>query len=120
MNSLLRNQTEMYLCEKYIDEEIGVTKFKEPELIKINWQPINSDSEVLSLGIDFSKYIRIKSVNEDTIKFHNKDRCYIYVKPDLENFDGMCYDADYEVVNPPVNMLNDGEVLLKRLSGADE
>lgn len=121
MNSLSRNKNKLYLCKRYVDEVTGVTKFKKPkEPLYVNWQPISTDSEVLSLGTDYSKYIRIKGTVEECSKFGNKDRCYVYVKPDLFNWDGMCYDADYEVINPPVNMLNDGEVMLKKLSGEDE
>lgn len=125
MNSLLRNKRELYLCKRYIDEETMVTKFKRPvnykgeedKPIKVDWQPISTDSEVLSLGIDYSKYIRIKGTVKEMSIFGNKDRCYVYAKPDFDNFDEMCNDADYEVVQPPVNMLNDGEVMLMKLSG---
>ena len=59
MNSLQRNKNELYLCKKYVDEETNITKFKKPNKpININWQPISSDSQVLGLGVEYSKYIR--------------------------------------------------------------
>ena len=78
MNSLLRNERPLYLCTRYLDENTGVTKFKEPIPIRINWQP------------------------------------------KIENFDDMCEDADYEVSGDNIITLNDGEVLLKRLSRGEE
>ena len=57
---------------------------------------------------------------EEVSRFKNKDRVYVYVKPNLLNFDEMCHDADYEVDGDPIITLNDGEVMLTRLSGDDE
>lgn len=119
MNSLMRNKRILYLCERYIDEEYQVIKFKNPIKLTVDWQPISTDSQVLSLGTEYSKYIRIKGNNSETSKFNYKDRVYIYKTPDFNNFNVMGEDADYEVINSPVNMLNDGEVLLKKLSGDD-
>ena len=121
MNNLTRNKRKIYLCSKYIDEETNVTKFKKPEKpIEINWQPISSDSQVLGLGIEYSKYIGIKGTIKESSRFKNKDRCYVYIKPDLNNFDEMCEDADYEVDGSPIITLNDGEVMLKRLSSGED
>ena len=120
MVSLQRNKNPLYLCKKYVDEQTNITKFKKPEnAISINWQPISSDSQVLGLGVEYSKYIRIKGTKDECSVFNNKDRVFVYKKPDLENFDEMCNDADYEVEGSPVITLNDGEVMLKRLSGDD-
>ena len=120
MVSLQRNKNPLYLCKKYVDEQTNITKFKKPEnAISINWQPISSDSQVLGLGVEYSKYIRIKGTKDECSVFINKDRVFVYKKPDLENFDEMCNDADYEVEGSPVITLNDGEVMLKRLSGDD-
>ena len=121
MNTLLRNKRPLYLCKKYVDEETNVTKFEKPKKpLYVDWQPISSDSESYVFGIEYSKYIRIKGNAEECLKFQNKDRVYIYTTPDLNNFDEMCIDADYEVSGSPVIMLNNGEVLLKRLSSGDE
>ena len=67
-----------------------------------------------------SKYIRIKGTKEEVSRFKNKDRVYVYITPNLLNFDEMCHDADYEVDGDPIITLNDGEVMLTRLSGDDE
>ena len=120
MVSLQRNKNPLYLCKKYVDEQTNITKFKKPEKpISINWQPISSDSQVMGLGVEYSKYIRIKGTKDECSIFNNKDRVFVYKKPDLRNFDEMCDDADYEVDGSPVITLNDGEVMLKRLSGDD-
>ena len=121
MNTLLRNKRPLYLCKKYVDEETNVTKFEKPKKpLYVDWQPISSDSESYVFGIEYSKYIRIKGNTEECLEFHNKDRVYVYTPIDLNNFDEMCIDADYEVSGSPVIMLNDGEVMLKRLSSGDE
>lgn len=120
MNTLSRNKRLLYLCKKYIDETTNVTKFKKPESININWQSISSDGEIYIFGVEYSKYIRIKGNKEECLKFKNKDRVYIYKQPDLLNFDSMCNDADYEVDGSPIITLNEGEVLLKRLSSGDD
>ena len=120
MNSLLRNKRTLYLCKKYIDEEVNVVKFREPKEIVINWQPISSDGQVLVMGIEYSEFIRVKGTAKDVSIFDNKDRVYIYKKPDMKEFDGMCSDAEYEVSNNPVITLNDGEVMLRKLSRNEE
>ena len=121
MNTLLRNKRPLYLCKKYVDEETNVTKFEKPKkLIRVDWQPISSDSESYVFGIEYSKYIRIKGNAEECIQFKNKDRVYVYNIPDLNNYNEMCLDADYEVSGSPIITLNQGEVLLKRLSSGDE
>lgn len=121
MNTLLRNKRPLYLCNKYVDEDTNVTKFRKPDKpMFIDWQPISSDSQSYVFGIEYSKYIRIKGNTEECSKFKNKDRVYVYNVPDLNNFNEMCIDADYEVSGSPVIMLNNGEVLLKRLSSGDD
>lgn len=121
MVSLMRNKRSIYICTKYIDEKTNVTKFKKPKRsIRINWQPISSTGEVLSLGIEYSKFLRITGSKEDFKNIHNDDRVYVYVKPDLINFNEMCEDADYKVSKSPIVTLNEGEVLLEKLSGSEE
>lgn len=119
MVGLKRNKRFFYLCKKYIDPETNVTKYKEPHKVFLNYQPTNSDSQVLALGTDFSKYLKVTGTAEELSVFSNKDRCYVYKKVPL-NFDGMCDDADYEVDGSPITNLNEGELMLKKLSGEDE
>ncbi len=121
MNTLLRNKRPLYLCKKFVDSETNVTKFERPtKAIHINWQPISSDGESFVFGVEYSKYIRIKGNKDECLQFNNKDRVYVYKEPDLTNFDYMCRDADYEVDGSPLITLNDGELLLKRLSSGDD
>lgn len=120
MNSLMRNKRPLYLCKKYIDEDVNVIKFEAPKEIIIDWQPISSDGQTLVVGIEYSEYIRVKGTAEEVSVFNNKDRVYIFKKPKLNQFDVMCNDAEYEVSNNPVITLNDGEVMLRRLSRDDE
>ena len=72
------------------------------------------------MGIEYTEYIRVKGTASEVSVFNNKDRVYIFNKPNLSQFDGMCNDAEYEVSNNPVITLNDGEVMLRRLSRDDD
>jgi len=119
MNSLLRNKRLLYLCKKYIDTTVNVIKYHEPLEINIDWQPISSDGQTLAVGIEYNEYIRVKGTAEEVSVFNNKDRVY-FTKPDIKTFNGMCNDAEYEVSNNPIITLNDGEVMLRRLSQNDE
>ena len=118
MRCLKRNKRLIYLCTEYQDENIR--KFNEPQEIKINYQVTNSDGDLVALGLDFPKYIRIKADLKYVNTFHPKDRVYVNVIPDLDNFDVLCKDADYEVDSDPIVSLNIVEVNLKRLSGKEE
>jgi len=117
MRCLKRNKRTIYLCEEYQDGEIS--KFHEPQEIKINYQSTNSDSDLIALGLDFPKYMRIKADLKYANTFHPKDRVYIKNKPQTKPFDVLCKDADYEVDADPRVSLNVVEVTLKRLSGKE-
>jgi hypothetical protein len=119
MVELKRNKKIFYICKKYIDPETNVTKYREPQKVLLNYQPTNSDSQVLALGTDYSKYLKVTGTSEELSIFSNKDKCYVY-KSIPKNFDGMCYDADYEVNGDPMININEGELMLKKLSGEDE
>ena len=119
MVGLRRNRRCFYLCKRYIDPETNITKYAKPQQVLLNFQPTNSDSQVLALGTDFSKYLKVTGTAEELSIFSNKDRCYVY-KPLPKNFNGMCDDADYEVNGSPMLSLNEGELMLKKLSGEDE
>lgn len=116
MRCLKRNKRTLYLCTEYQDEYIS--KFKRPVAIKINYQVTNSEGDLAALGMDYSKYIRIKTDLEYANVFHAKDRIYINLKPSYP-FDELCKDADYEVDSDPVVSLNTVEITLKRLSGKE-
>lgn len=117
MRCLKRNKRTIYLCEEYEDD--GIAKYHTPEKIKINYQSTNSESDMIALGLDFPKYIRIKADLKYSNTFHPKDRVYIKSQPDIEHFDELCKDADYEVDSDPRVSLNVVEVILKRLSGKE-
>lgn len=118
MRCLKRNKRTLYLCEEYQDGDIA--KYRSPKKIKINYQATNSDGDLIALGLDFPKYIRIKADLKYEDTFHPKDRVYIKQIPDEEHFDVLCKDADYEVDSDPRVSLNIVEVTLKRLSGKSD
>lgn len=118
MIGLKRNKRPIYWCEKYIDEATNVTKFKKPERIFLNYQPTNSDAQVLALGTEYSKYLKVTGSDNEIVKIKNKDRFYVYANPP-KTFDGMCEDADYEVDGDPSITLNEGSFMLNKLSGND-
>ena len=113
MRTLRRNKRPLYLCQNYQDDMLD--KYREPILIYENYVPTNSEGDLISIGMEYPKYLRIKtSINEKDL-FHAKDRLYVYkTKPEIH--DVLCDDADYEVYKEPMLFINEMEVMLKRLS----
>lgn len=116
MRCLQRNKRLLYVCEHYQDGYI--TKFKEPKEVLINYQATNSEGDLIALGMDFPKYIRIKTDLLEANTFHAEDRVYISIEPP-QPFDELCKSADYEVDSDPIVSLNSIEITLKRLSGKE-
>ena len=116
MRCLQRNKRKIYVCQHYQDGYI--TLFKEPKPVLVNYQATNSEGDLIALGMDFPKYMRIKADLSYTGIFHANDRIYISVAPS-KPFDDLCKDADYEVDSEPIVSLNSIEVTLKRLSGKE-
>lgn len=114
MRCLNRNKRTIYVCEKYVDNNI--TKFNNPKKIDINYQYTNSDGDLIAFGKDFPMYIRIKGDLNDLKNFHREDRVYVNITP-AKPFNPLCKDANYEVDSDPIVSLNQIEVTLKRLSG---
>lgn len=114
MRCLQRNKRPLYLCNRYQDNLI--IKYQEPQLLFVNYQATNSESDLIALGMDFPMYLRLKLDMDIGIKFKAGDRVYINKKP-TEPFDVLCKDADYEVDSDPIVSLNIVEVTLKKLSG---
>lgn len=112
MISLARNKRTFYLCKKIEND----TKFKEPIEKNLNYQPTNSVGEMLTLGEDYSKYLKIKCTPDEAKDFKAKDRCYIYKQPPAQH-NVMCNDADYVVNGDPLITLNEAEINLIKLSG---
>ena len=117
MVTLKRNKRKIYLCKKYIDNNI--TKYKKPILIITDYQPVNSTGEIISIGPEYMQYLKIQDIIKIGKQFSNGDRCYVYVKPPKEH-DVLCETADFYVNGDPIITLNSSTVSLKRLTGDDE
>lgn len=123
MRTQQRNKKTIYVCHKYVDK--GIEKFKEPIEIKENYNATNSESDLIALGMEYPKYLRIKSdirVCVDGIwqnrkdLYHPGDKVYVYNTPP-DKHDILCKNADYEVDSKPIETLNQLEVMLLNLSG---
>ena len=123
MRTQQRNKKQIYLCHKYVEN--GIAKFKEPIPIKENYSATNTDSDLIAMGMEYPKYLRIKSDIRVEINgkwqnrkdlYHAGDRVYVYNEPPKEH-DVLCKNADYEVDTKPVETLNQLEVMLFNLSG---
>lgn len=80
-----------------------------------NYVPTNTDSDLISIGFNYPKYLRIKTDISNKDVYHVKDRCYVY-KDIPKEHDVLCRDADYEVYKEPMLFINEMEVILRRLS----
>lgn len=112
MINLARNKRKFYLCKKIAD---NIT-FEKPKVKNLNYQPINSVGEMLTLGEEYSMYLKIQCSPSEAADFSDKDRCYIYKKPPLEH-NPLCDDADYIVDGEPIITINEAEIKLTKLSG---
>ena len=112
MIGLKRNKRLFYLCKKIENS----TKFEKPIECKLNYEPTNTVAERLTLGEDYSMYLRIKCTPKEASQFKNGDKCYVYVLPPEEH-DDLCKNADYIVEGNPLNTLNQSEINLRKLSG---
>lgn len=112
MICLKRNKRKFYLCKKLPDS----TKFANPIPCNLNFEPTNSVGERITLGEDYSMYLKIKCTPQEASNFHNEDKCYVYVNPPKVH-DALCKDADYIVDGNPINTLNNSEIKLRKLSG---
>ena len=115
MRNLRRNKRKLYLCQKYHDER-GINKYREPMLIYENYWPTNSEGDLISFGMNYPMYLRLKpSINERDL-FHEGDRFYIYTTPPEEH-DELCKNADYEIYKKPMIHIDSMEIMLYRRSG---
>lgn len=113
MRSLKRNKRLIYLCHQY--EDRGISKYKEPISIKVNYQVTNNESDLIALGTEYPTYLRIKTDLKNKDLFHTGDRAYVNCEPNIP-FDVLCKDANYEIDSEPIVSLNVVEVTLKKLS----
>lgn len=116
MKTLHRNKRKLTICHMYQDGKLK--KFKEPIELYENYQVTNSESDLLSLGMESYIYIRIKTDLSHLEYYHLGDRVYIN-NPVPDVHDVLCKDADYEVFRVPIPTLNECEIMLKKLSGRD-
>lgn len=117
MRNLRRNKRLLYLCQKYQDGQLD--KFKEPIPKWENYVPTNSDGDLISIGMEYSMYLRIKTNISEKDNYHAGDRLYVYRdKPDVH--DVLCEGADYEVYKDPMLYINEMEIMLHRLSDDNE
>lgn len=116
MRNLLRNKRKLYLCQKQQDGLLDI--FGEPIVLMENYVPTNSSGDLISIGLEYPKYLRIKTSISEKDLFHPKDRLYVYQQPPTIH-DNLCKTADYEVYKQPSLFINEMEVMLKRLSSDD-
>lgn len=115
MRNLRRNKRKLYLCQKYVDDN-NLDKWKKPILIYENYLPTNSEGDLISIGMDYPMYLRMKPEISKINLFHEGDRFYIFTKPP-ETYDPICRDADYEIYKKPMIHIESMEIMLKRRSG---
>lgn len=115
MICLKRNKRGFYLCKKIPNS----TKFDKPIFYKLNYQPTNSVGERLTLGEDYTMYLKIKCTPNEASNFNNGDKCYVYKQPPTVH-DPLCKNADYIVNGNPINTINQSEIRLMKLSGKNE
>lgn len=117
MICLKRNKQTLYLCKKIVEND--VTKFSEPIKIETNYQPVSSAGEIISIGQEYTQYLKIEDIISVGEQFSNGDRCYVYKEPP-EEYDKLCSNADFYVNGNPLISLNSAVVSLKRLTGEED
>lgn len=117
MYRLKRNKRTIYLCNKIVNE--GRTIFGEPEKVELNYQPLSTDGEIITAGIEYIKRLVVYASVEEAQKFHNADRCYVFInKP--EEYDKFCNTADFYVDGEPLIYLNEARFYLQRMVGDED
>ena len=114
LRNLRRNKRKLYLCQKYIED--GKDFFQKPVLIHENYLPTNSEGDLISIGMDYPMYLRMKPEISEKDLFHEGDRFYIFVEPPAVH-DKICKNADYEIYKKPMIHIDSMEIMLKRRSG---
>lgn len=129
MRTQRRNKRTIYLCHKYIDEN-GLVKYKEPIMLKENYNSTNTDADLIAMGMDYPSRLRIKADNRAYVNgewinrsdlYHVGDRLYIFVNPP-EKHDVLCKTADYQVELEPIleDSINQSSIMLIKLSGKNK
>lgn len=81
----------------------------------MHYEPTNTEGDLISLGMNYPKYLRVITDVSNKNTFHPKDRLYVYKNPPEEH-DVLCKNADYEVSEEPMVYINEVEIILQRLS----
>jgi len=114
MYRLKRNKKSIFLCNQIIVNNRKV--FSEPIEYKLNYQPLLTEGEIITAGTEYINRLVVYSSVEEASKFHNADRCYVYVeKP--EEYDKFCNTADFYVDGEPLILLNEARFYLQRMVG---
>lgn len=113
MRTLKRNKRRVYLCKRIPQGKL--IKYAKPIPLYENYVPTNTGEDLVSLGLEYPMFLRIKTDIQEKDLFHPKDRLYVYKNPPKE-YDPLCDNADYEVYKEPLCFINEMEVMLKRLS----
>lgn len=114
MNNLLRNKRTFYYCNK--KEENGRVIFSKPQKIRLNYQPIRSQLQMLEVGPDDRNTLIVYMKPAYGKLFHNGDRCYVFVEPP-KKYDKNCNTADYYVDGEPKIYINEYTMHLQRMTG---
>lgn len=118
MRTLRRNKRLLYLCKKYTDKD-GITKYKEPISVRLNYEPMSGSSQMFTFGTHYTENLQAILDLKDGKKFSEGDKCYINVSPP-QKYDELCNDADYIVSIIPQDSINFVKVNFLRLSGTVE
>lgn len=113
MRNLRRNKKPLYLCQKYQDDLLN--KYREAIPMFENYVPTNSDGDLISIGMEYPMYLRIKTSADKRHLYHPGDRVYVYTNVPTEH-DELCENADYEVYKDVMPYINEMDVMLRRLS----
>lgn len=73
MNNLRRNKRKLYLCMKY--EDGNKYLYREPIKLYENYLPTNSNGELITLGLEYPMYLKIKTSIREKDLFHPKIDC---------------------------------------------
>ena len=87
MNNLRRNKRKLYLCNKY--EDGNKYLYREPIELYENYLPTNSNGELITLGLEYPMYLKIKtSIQKIDYIFINNHQKYLmnYVMMQITKF----------------------------------
>lgn len=117
MNNLRRNKRWLYICNQ--KKEGNRIVFDVPEKIKVNFQPIADGDmgQIIAMGQDYINRFIVYMTPSQAKKFHNFDRCYVFVEPPKVH-DITCKDADFFVDGTPTRYINTSTVHLQRMKGS--